>query len=113
MSLDTTTLTTTNIPSIAARNVEQRLKTLFDAMQVAMDAFFIESGSEATFWADGTGDVLAISADAIALLENVVVGNHFDRFPASYWTDEEDRLNANVMTVFPELPDPVIAVSHA
>lgn len=111
MSLDTTTLTETNIPSLAARNVEQRMKTLLDAVQVAVDAFFVSQGMAATFWDDGTGDVLELSADAIALL-GPVVANSFDRFIADYWTDEETRLNAAVMTVFPESADPIIEIDH-
>ena len=43
MSLDTGTLTGTNIPSIAARNVETRLKAVLDALQPAVEAFFTAS----------------------------------------------------------------------
>jgi hypothetical protein len=112
MSLDTTTLTGTNIPSIAARNVETRIKTALDGLRVVVEAFFASQGITATFYDDGTGDVLDLSAEAMTFLA-VIAANNWDRFEASYWSAEEDRLNTNVMTVFPEMADPVIVVTHS
>ena len=112
MSLDTGTLTGTNIPSIAARNIQTRVQTLLAALQSAVDAFFVANSIAATFYADGTGDALDISTEAIDLL-TPIVGNNWLHFPASYWTAEEDRLNAEVMAEFPEVAETVIAIDHA
>jgi len=112
MSLDTTTLTTTNIPSIAARNVETRIKTFLDGLKALSEQFFAAQGIEATFYADGTGEELYISSDSYALLTPLLEGTMADGFPASYWTDEEDRLNSIIESVYAEMPDPVIAVGH-
>lgn len=111
MSLDTTTLTTTNIPNIAARNVESRIQAYLAGLKTITDAFFAASGIEADFYADGTGELLDLSADAIALL-TPIVGNSWAHFEVSYWTDEEDRLNSNIESVYADMPDPVIAVGH-
>jgi len=111
MSLDTTTLTGTNIPDIAARNVEQRIKTFLDGLQILTEAFFAAQGIEATFW-DSTpyGDVSQSAHDLLAPIQ----GNYMsDGFPKAWWDDEEGRLNAQVLTIFPDMPDPVIAVGHS
>ena len=113
MSLDTGTLTGTNIPSIAARNVERDLKTFLDAVQVAAEAFFVARNISASFYADGVGTSLALSSDAVALISPISEGSTADGFPEAWWTAEEDRLNESVMTEFPEDPTPIIAVGHA
>lgn len=112
MSLDTGTLTGTNIPSIAARNVETRLKAVLDALQPAVEAFFTASGISATFYADGTGEILDLSTETVDLL-TPIVGNDWLNFPIAYWTAEEDRLNNTVMAEFPDTPTAIIAVDHA
>ncbi len=115
MSLDTTTLTGTNIPNIAARNVESRIKTFLDGLQVLTEQFFAASGIEATFYDGGgssTDEVLNVSADTSSLL-GPISSSDFRYFPASWWTAEEDRLNSNIESVYADMPDPVISVGHS
>lgn len=111
MSLDTTTLTGTNIPNIAARNVETRIKTFLDGLKVLTEQFFAAQGIEAEFW--NTTPYGDVSDEAGALLGPVAFNYMPDGFPASWWTAEEDRLNSNIESVYADMPDPVITVGHS
>lgn len=113
MSLDTTTLTETNIPNIAARNVESRIKTFLDGLKVLTEQFFAAQGIEADFYSDGTGAHLSLSSDTTDLLSPLVEDNASTGFPAAWWTAEEDRLNSNIESVYADMPDPVIGVGHS
>lgn len=113
MSLDTTTLTTKNIPSIAARNVEARIQTFLAGLKTITEAFFAAQGIEETFYADGIGTSLELGSAARNLIGPIYSTDTTTGFPASYWTDEEDRLNSNIESVYAEMPDRVIPVGHS
>lgn len=112
MSLDTATLTSTNIPDIAARTVESRASAmLYAPIKAACEAFWAAFGLSYTFYADGTGASLVLSTEAKALLNAMAATDPSTGWPAIYWSTAENAINTRIATDYADQPDPVLGIS--
>lgn len=112
MSLDTTTLTGTNIPDIAARTVEGRAASLLYApIKAACEAFWAAFGLSYTFYADGTGASLVLSTEAKALLTAMAATDPTTGWPAIYWSTAENAINSRIATDYADQATPLLDIS--
>ena len=108
--LDPTTLSGTNLPDIAARNVEGRVAALYAGIQPLVDDFFLKMGRTSTFYADGTGASLVLHADTIELLAAMSQADPSTGWPADYYSDEETRLGDKIMDEYEDQPTPLFGI---
>jgi len=110
--LDTTTLTGTNIPDIAARIVEGSAQTLLYApLRTAFEAFWAAIGlSSYTFYADGTGASLVLSTEAKALMAVLRSADPSTGWPAGYYTTVQGIINARIMADYADQPSKIINI---
>lgn len=109
--LDTTTLTGTNIPDIAARIVEGSAQTLLYApLRTAFEAFWAAIGLNYTFYADGTGASLVLSTEAKALMAVLRSADPSTGWPAGYYTTVQGIINARIMADYADQPSKIINI---
>lgn len=110
MSLDTSTLTTTAIPNIAARTVEQAATQLYAAKKAAYEAFWAALGLAYFFYDDEVGTSLVQSAEAIALDTAMSQADPSTGWPSVYFSTIEERLNDRIESDYADQPTALLAI---